>query len=49
MAEGGKVELKLVHTVYAGGVDNLYASVQVSVGRDKIVLLYRVLLSHVEE
>lgn len=52
MSEGGKVELKLIQTGYAGGVNNLYTrqiSVQVSMARDKIVLHHRVLLSHVEE
>jgi len=52
LPEGGKVELKLVQTGYAGRVDDLYArqiSLQVSMGRDKIVLLHRVLLSDVEE
>lgn len=52
MPEGGKLELKLVQTGYAGGVNDLYTrqiSVQVGMGRDKIVLLHRVLLSHVVE
>lgn len=46
------MELKLVQTGYAGRVDNLYArhtSLQFSMGRDKIVLLYHALLSDVEE
>lgn len=52
LPEGGKLELKLVQTGYAGGVNDLYTrqiSVQVGMGRDKIVLLHRVLLSHVVE
>jgi hypothetical protein len=52
LPEGGKVQLKLVQTSYAGGVNKLYArqiSVQFSMGRDKIVLIHRVLLSDVQE
>jgi len=40
LPEGGKVELKLVQTGYAGGVNNLCTrqiSVQISMGRDEIV------------
>ena len=52
MPEGGKMELKYVQTCYAGWVNKLYArqiSVKFSMGRDKIMLLHRVLLSNVEE
>jgi 3'-phosphoadenosine 5'-phosphosulfate sulfotransferase (PAPS reductase)/FAD synthetase len=52
LPEGGKMELKYAQTCYAGWVYKLYArqiSMQFSMGRDKIVLLHCVLLSHVEE